>query len=205
MARFNLVKDQRFNLTKNAPGMKNLRVELGWKPPVGVKADIDVSMFGLYTKPDGNPSLVCDDYFVFFGHHSREDKVAKGLAKYIVTDDGAVQYLGDDRGSTNGTKSTETMILSVDLINSAVMENSFIVTIDSPAGMTFGQIGDAYIKLIDDDTNVELAQYDLDEQFTNETAVQFGSLFRTSAGWEFKAIGAGFKNTLGDFVDMYTV
>ena len=181
----NLKKDEGINLSKTQPGLAKVRVCLGWT--TSEKADLDVSAFGL-TAVSGQPKLVSEDYFVFYNHK--------------VTADDAVKHLGDNR---TGKGDGDDEIIEVDLtkVDAAVQELSFVVTIDSPTGCNFGKLVDAFIRIVNDADGSEMAIYDLDAQFSQETAVQFGSLFRKGSDWEFKAIGAGFNATLGDFVGQY--
>jgi tellurium resistance protein TerD len=182
----NLTKGDGINLTKEVPGLTKVRVGLGWTPPENV--DLDVSMFGL-TAASGSPKLVSEDYFIFFNNKQ--------------TSDGSVKHLGDNRTGA-GDGDDETIAVDLTKVNADVQELSFIVTIYSPSGYNFGKVKDAYIRIVNDVTGVEMAKYDLDAQFTDESAVQFGSMFRNPKGeWEFKAIGAGFVAKLEDFVAQY--
>jgi len=90
-------------------------------------------------------------------------------------------------------------------MNPVAVEISFIVTIhDADVRLqTCGQVPKSDIKLFDDETNELIASYDLEENFSLETAVQFGSLYLKDGGWNFKAVGAGYNLGLGDFVVQY--
>jgi tellurium resistance protein TerD len=189
----NLEKGGRINLSKDNAELTKVRFGLSWKPnpfDTGEAFDLDASVFVCKPNAAGNPALVNDSYFVFYGN--------------LNTPDGAVVHTGDSR---TGDAADDDEVITVDLtkLNSEVTELSFIVTIHSAdeRKQNFGQVQGSSIKLYDDATGVEVAKYDLEDDFSSETAVQFGSLYKKDGHWLFKAVGAGFKKGLGDFVVAY--
>lgn len=193
-----LTKGSRINLAKQAPQLKRLRLELRWKPNItdsGAKFDLDCSVFGLKYDANGDPKLYGKgaDYMVFYNN--------------TVSADGAVQHLGDNRsGESDANKPAETIVVDIAKINRELNEYSFIVTIDEATarGQNFGQVPASSIRLVDDETDDVVASYDLEEDFSTETAVQFGSLYRRDDGaWSFKAVGQGYNLGLDAFVEGY--
>lgn len=189
----NLEKGARINLSKEAPGLIKVRAGLGWDAntfDTGGDFDLDVSLFALAPDAGGNPKLLDDKYFVFYNNKN--------------TPDGAVAHLGDARkGEVSGDD--ETLTIDLSKLNPRVEELSIIVTIHDAATrrQNFGQVRNSYIKLYDDATGAVLAKYALEDDFSTETAVQFGSLFKKEGQWLFKAVGAGYKKGLNDFVSAY--
>jgi tellurium resistance protein TerD len=190
MSKFNLEKGARFNLSKEAPGLTKVRLGLGWKPngyDTGTDFDLDVSIFGL----GGNGKIVNDDHFVYYNQKQ--------------TPNGSIQHTGDNRkGDTDGDD--ESVLVNLATLDPGVAEISVIVTIHDAAArrQNFGQVADSYIRLYNDDTGEVVAEYRLEDDFSAETAVQFGSLFKRDGAWQFKAVGAGYKKGLADFVAVYT-
>lgn len=187
----NLKKGDGINLTKTEPALRNIRVGLGWdKRTGGGDFDLDASVFICRLNAANEPKLIADEYFVFYNNKQSPD--------------GGVTHSGDNRTGDAGGDD-ETIRVSLDKIHADAREISFIVTIhDAVArGQNFGQIQNAYIRLYDDATGRVVAEYDLDEMFSQETAVQFGSFFRQNGEWSFKAVGAGYRLDLGDFVGGY--
>lgn len=183
-----LEKGGRINLSKENPDLKRVRFGLGWDPnafDTGTDFDLDASVFVL-----ANGKLISDDYFVFYNHKDSPDT--------------AVHHTGDERtGGLEGDD--ESIIVDLSKLNSSVDELSFIVTIFDYQNrkQNFGQVKNSYIKLYNDETGAEVAKYSLEDDFSTETAVQFGSLYKKEGHWLFKAVGAGFKKGLGDFVKAY--
>ena len=190
----NLEKGNRVNLSKEAPSLKRIRVGLGWnanKFDTGAAYDLDVSGFVCSLDASGTAKLLGDEYFVFYNNKT--------------TPEGAVVHMGDNRdGAADGDD--ESLIVDLVKLNPAAQEISFIVTIHDATArkQNFGQITNSYIKLYNDETGEELAKYSLEDDFSSETAVQFGSLYKKDGAWSFKAVGAGFKRGLGDFVKAYS-
>lgn len=189
----NLEKGGRINLSKTEPGLKKVRVGLGWdtnKYNTGSDFDLDASAFVCKNDAAGNPVLIADEYFLFYNNKK--------------TPDGAVTHSGDNR-TGDAVGDDETINIDLAKLNPEAVEISFIVTInDAPiTKQTFGQVAHSYIKLYDADTGAEIAKYSLEDDFSSETAVQFGSLYKKDGSWMFKAVGAGFKKGLADFVGIY--
>lgn len=188
----NLKKGEGINLTKSAPALRNIRVGLGWDKRSGGGADfdLDASVFLCRLNAANEPKLIADEYFVFYNNKQSPD--------------GAVTHSGDNR-SGEASGDDETILVDLGRMHADAREVSFIVTIHDAdtRGQNFGQIVNAYIKLYDDATGRVIAEYDLDENFSQETAVQFGSFFKQNGEWSFKAVGAGYRLGLGDFVEGY--
>ena len=193
----NLVKGSRINLAKEAPTLKRLRVGLGWKPnetDTGYEYDLDVTAFGLHLiddKPDWIGSRNDPDFMVFYNNPSSVD--------------GAIIHSGDNK-TGQGDGDDETITIDLEKLDKRVDEISFIVTIEDAVNrkQNFGQVPKSHIAQYNDETGELIARYDLGEDFSNETAVQFGSIYKREDGaFAFKAVGAGYNLGLGEFVKGY--
>lgn len=192
----NLAKGSRINLSKESPSLTRLRVELGWEPnkfATGTDFDLDSSVFVCKYEADGSPKLLSDNHFVFYGNPQEPE--------------GALKHHGDCRnGGASSGGADEKVTIDLTKLNAAVQEISFIVTIHEAdvRKQNFGQVNKSFIALYDDVSGAEIAKYPLDDDFSSETAVQFGSLYKRDEGaWAFRAVGAGFNKGLGDFVMLY--
>lgn len=189
----NLNKGGMINLQKADAGLQRVRVGLGWDPnnsSTGAKFDLDVSAFVLKHVAQ-KPIAISEGHFVFYNNK--------------MSPEGAVIHKGDNQdGAAEGPD--EIMLVDLAKIPSEAAEISFIVTIHEAEKrkQNFGQVKNSYIAIYNDETNVEIARYDLREEFSNETAVQFGSIERNSSGsFSFAAIGAGFNNGLSAYIQQY--
>ena len=176
-----LSKGQKVSLSKADPNLKKVRLGLGWKPRAtdGKPFDLDASVFLLTA--DGK---VRDDKdFIFYGN--------------LASIDGSVKHSGDNRDGL-GEGDDESVTCSLTVLASAVQRIVVAVTIhDAPArGQNFGQVGGAYIALYNEETNAELFRYDLAEDYSTETAMLFGEVYRNAAEWKFTAIGQGYAGGL---------
>lgn len=186
----NLSKGGRINLAKEAPGLTYAAVGLGWdlnNTDTGTAYDLDASVFLLAA----NGKIVSEEYFIFYNNKKSPD--------------GAVEHLGDSRtGEASGDD--ETILIDLAKINPAVEEMVFVVTIHDAETrrQNFGQIRNAYIKIYDNLSLVDVANYDLDEDFSRETAVEFGRLYKKDGEWRFQAVGQGYNSGLQSFVEKYT-
>jgi len=179
----------RINLEKNAPGLKRVRVGLGWKVNAadGHAFDLDSSVFLCSHDAAGDPKMLSNAHFVYYNKNTSPD--------------GAVVHSGDNR---TGDKDGDDEVIVVDLakVEAGVVEMPIVVTIhDAEARkQNFGRVSGAYIKVYNDETNEELAKFDLSEDYSDKTALQFGSLYRKDGEWRFQAVGVGFKLTLATFI-----
>jgi tellurium resistance protein TerD len=180
----NLVKGQRIEI-----GLLNVGVGLGWDPNEdgGFDFDLDASAFML----NANKKLPSDDFFVFYNNKQSPD--------------GAVKSSGDD--TTGGSSDGDDETLSVDLtkIDQRIQEVIFTVTIHEYAvrKQNFGQVRNSFIRIYNVQTNEEIAKYELDEDFSIETAIEFGRLYKRGREWKFEAVGIGYKGGLQYFVNKY--
>ena len=181
----NLQKGQRIEI-----GLSKVGVGLGWDPnqSTGYDFDLDASAFML----NENLKLPLDEFFVFYNNPLSPDK--------------AVESSGDDLTGGN-SKDGDDEILTVDLpkVDARIQEIVFTVTIHDAEQrkQNFGQVHNSYIRIYNANTNEEIARYDLDEDFSVETAVEFGRLYRRNGEWKFEALGIGHKGGLQYFVDKF--
>lgn len=186
----NLKKGQGINLTKAAPRLRIVRVGIGWDiTRVLGQCDLDVSAFVLKTVGDA-PVCLSDGHFVFFNN--------------LQSPEGFVTHTGDNRTGV-GEGDDETLRIDLSVAPEDAVEVSFIVTMHEALTRRqhFGMVQNAYLKVYNDETGEVLAEYDLDEEFAGQTAVQIGSLFRAGNEWQFQAVGAGYQRDLLDFVRGY--
>ncbi len=185
----NIKKGERINLAKEAPGLKKAAVGLGWDANLtdtGAEFDLDASVFML--GEDGK--IPEDEYFVFYNN--------------LLSPDQAVKHLGDSR-TGEGSGDDETIEINLTKIHPDIQELIFVVTIHEAdkRRQNFGQVRNSFIRIYDPDTGVEVTKYDLEEDFSRETAVEFGRLYRKNSEWRFQAVGQGYNAGLQSFVDKY--
>lgn len=188
----NLTKGSRIELEKACPGLKVVKLGLGWSANkfTGAAFDLDASVFVLKDK-DGNQVLRSDEDFVFYRNLSNPS--------------GSVKHSGDNL-TGDGDGDDEVVTVDLSKLPEDVNEISFIVTIYDAANrkQNFGMVNNSYIRLLDEaHGDNELAKYSLEDEFSTETAVQFGSLFKKDGTWRFKAVGQGFTKGLDEFVRHY--
>jgi tellurium resistance protein TerD len=182
-----LTKGARIDLSKEAPGLEKVRIGLGWNPNVtdtGTSFDLDVSIFMI--NEDGK--IPAEKFFVYYNNKTSEE--------------GSVVHSGD---SLTGEGSGDDESINIDLakVDNRVSEIIFVVTIfeADQRRQNFGQVSNSYIRLVDG--SKEIAKYELDEDYSTETAIEFGKLYRKNGTWRFQAVGAGFSAGLQTFVDKY--
>jgi tellurium resistance protein TerD len=185
-----LQKGGNVNLSKEAPGLSQLTIGLGWdvRNTDGAAFDIDSSAFIL--KADGK--VRGDSDFIFYNN--------------LKSADGAVQHSGDNRtGAGDGDDET----VSVDLakVPADVDRIAVCVTIhDADARrQNFGQVQKAFVRCVNTANGQEVARYDLSEDSSTETAMVFGELYRNGSDWKFRAVGQGFAGGLAALAKNYGV
>lgn len=186
-----LTKGQKVDLTKGNPGLSKLVVGLGWdinKYDGGSSFDLDAAAFLLA----GNGKVAADEDFVFYGN--------------LKHSSGGVEHMGDNL-TGEGDGDDEQIKVDLALVPASVEKIDFTVTIyDADVRkQNFGQVSNAYIRIVDEVNNTELIRYDLGEDFSIETAVVVGELYRNNGEWKFNAIGSGFEGGLKALCQNYGV
>ncbi|HGF9704906.1 TPA: TerD family protein [Pseudomonas aeruginosa] len=185
-----LSKGGNVSLSKEAPGLSEVVVGLGWDPRVtdGTEFDLDASIF--ITGENGK--VLNDSSFIFYNNKKSTD--------------GSVEHLGDNR-SGQGDGDDEQVNVKLTGLGADVKKLVFAVTIhDAEARMqSFGQVGNAYIRVLNKADGKEIARYDLSEDASTETAMIFGELYRHNDEFKFKAIGQGFAGGLKPLAEAHGV
>ncbi|GHU42342.1 chemical-damaging agent resistance protein C [Spirochaetia bacterium] len=182
----NLSKGQKIDLTKGNAGLKKLFVGLGWdtnKYDGGDDFDLDASAFLL--KANGKAREEGD--FVFY--------------RNLKHSSGSVWSDGDNRDG-GGDGDDEVIHVDLSLVPEDIDKIDFTVTIDQAEArkQNFGQVSNAYVRVVNEETNSELIRYDLAEEYSVETALIAAELYREGAEWKFNAIGNAFKGGLAGLV-----
>ena len=187
----NLTKGQKVDLTKGRPSLKKLMVGLGWdvnRYDGGSDFDLDAAAFLLGA--DGR--VLSDAEFVFYGNlkHASE----------------AVLHMGDNL-TGEGDGDDEQIMVDLSKVPANVEKIAFTVTIyeAEQRRQNFGQVSNSFIRIVDEVSNEELIHYDLGEDFSIETAVVVGELYRHNGEWKFNAIGSGFQGGLAALCRNYGV
>ncbi|KGK82411.1 chemical-damaging agent resistance protein C [Desulfosporosinus sp. HMP52] len=177
-----LQKGQKVDLTKTNPGLTKIIIGLGWdvnKYDGGKDFDLDSSVFML--SADGK--VTDEKNFVFFNNPKSPD--------------GSVTHTGDNRSGA-GDGDDEQIKVDLAIVSSNVSKITFTITIHEAQerNQNFGQVSNAYVRVLNEASGEELIRYDLGEDFSIETAVVVGELYRNNAEWKFNAIGSGYQNGL---------
>jgi len=186
-----LKKGGKIDLSKEAPGLEDVIIGLGWdgnSSDTGAEFDLDASVFML--GENGKTKVETD--FVFYNN--------------LTSTDGSVVHQGDNR-TGEGDGDDESIELTLSKVGPDTKEIVFVVTIDDAEARSqnFGQVTNAFIRLVDKKTGKEILKYELDEDYSAETAIEFGKLYKRDGSWKFSAVGTGFNSGLQGFVDKYTV
>lgn len=185
-----LSKGGNVSLSKEAPGLSEVVVGLGWDPRVtdGTEFDLDASIF--VTGESGK--VLSDASFIFYNNKKSAD--------------GSVEHLGDNR-SGQGDGDDEQVNVKLTGLAADVKKLVFAVTIhDAEARkQSFGQVSNAYIRVLNKADSKEIARYDLSEDASTETAMIFGELYRHNDEFKFKAIGQGFAGGLKPLAEAHGV
>ena len=177
-----LTKGQKVDLTKGNPGLSKLLIGLGWdinKYDGGGDFDLDASAFLC----GENGKVTGEGDFIFYGNLKHAS--------------GCVEHTGDNRtGDAEGDD--EAIYVDLSLVPANITTISFTATIYDAENrhQNFGQVSNAYIRVVDQANGTELIRYDLGEDFSIETAIVVGSLYRNGAEWKFNAVGSGFQGGL---------
>ena len=178
----NLSKGQKVSLTKGNPGLKNIMVGLGWDVnafDTGADFDLDASVFLC----GANGKCPTEKEFIFYGNLKHPSE--------------SVEHMGDNL-TGGGEGDDEQIMIDLTKVPASIEKIAFTVTIYEADArrQNFGQVSNAFIRIVDQSNGQELIRYDLGEDFSIETAVVVGELYKHNGEWKFNAIGSGFQGGL---------
>lgn len=177
-----LQKGGNVSLSKEAPGLTAVTVGLGWdeRATDGAEFDLDASVF--VCAEDGK--VRGDNDFIFYNNKTSSD--------------GAIEHMGDNRSGA-GEGDDEQVKVDLTKLDAGIKKLVFAVTIHEAEArkQNFGQVSNAFIRVVNQAGEVEIVRYDLSEDYSTETAMIFGELYRHGDEWKFKAVGQGFAGGLG--------
>lgn len=181
----NLQKGQRIDI-----GLSKISVGLGWNPNEGTGSDFDLDASAFMI--DQDRLIPAEEYFIFYGNTDSPD--------------GALHHTGDDpTGGNSDGGDDEAINVDLSKVDARITEILFVVTIHEAIArrQNYGQVRDSYIRIIDDLSGQEIAKYELGEDFSIETGVEFGRLYKKNNQWKFEASGIGYREDLAFFLSKY--
>lgn len=185
-----LQKGGNISLSKEAPNLQRIHVGLGWDPRStdGQQFDLDASAFLLTAAG----RVRGDHDFIFYNQ--------------LASIEGSVKHAGDNRDG-QGDGDDESVKINLTLVPADIQKIAITVTIDQAdvRHQSFGQVGGAFIRIANEDTGQELTRFDLGEDFSTETAVIFGEIYRHNNEWKFRAVGQGYAGGLAPVARNYGV
>lgn len=185
-----LTKGGNVNLSKEAPNLTNMAVGLGWNPRATDGQAFDLDAVAFLVNESGKVRADAD--FIFFNN--------------LKSSDGSVEHTGDNR---TGEGDGDDEVIKVDLskVPADVSKVIFCAVIyeGQARNQNFGQVANAYIRIVNTQGGAEVARYDLSEDSSTETAMIFGELYKNNGEWKFRAVGQGFAGGLGPLAASYGV
>jgi tellurium resistance protein TerD len=176
-----LSKGGNVSLTKEAPGLTAVLVGLGWDARTTSGAAFDLDASALMVGTAGK--ILSDAHFIFFNN--------------LTSPDGSVEHTGDN---LTGEGEGDDEVIKVNLAGVPAEVDKLVVTVSiydaETRSQSFGQVRNAYIRVINQADGAELTRYDLSEDASNETAMIFGELYRSNGEWKFRAVGQGYSTGL---------
>jgi len=183
-----LKKGQKFALAGAGGAQLNkIKVGLGWDI-LNQACDLDASAFML----DANNRVIGDDWFVFYGQPTSPDN--------------SIKHSGDNTTGA-GAGDDETIDITLSMVNPSVQKIVFVVTINEALeyNLNFSMVANAYVRVIDEQTNTEIARFALTDYYANVTSMVVGELYRHNGQWKFNAVGDGVAKDLAGLCAMYGV
>ena len=185
-----LSKGGNVSLTKEAPGLTAVVVGLGWDVRTTTGADFDLDASALLV--DASGKVLSDQHFVFFNN--------------LRSPEGSVEHTGDNL-TGEGEGDDEQIKVNLTAVPAEVAKIVFPVSIYDAENrqQNFGQVRNAFIRIVNQANNSEIARYDLTEDASTETAMVFGELYRHGSEWKFRAVGQGYASGLAGIASDYGV
>jgi tellurium resistance protein TerD len=176
-----LTKGGNVSLSKQAPGLTAVIVGLGWDPRTTTGADFDLDASAIMLDTSGR--VLSDSHFVFFNN--------------LTSPEGSVEHMGDNLTGA-GEGDDEQIKVNLAAVPAEAGKVVFPVSIyeAEQRQQNFGQVRNAFIRIVNQADNSEIARYDLTEDASTETAMVFGEIYRSSGEWKFRAVGQGYASGL---------
>ncbi|PKH02008.1 chemical-damaging agent resistance protein C [Psychromonas sp. MB-3u-54] len=185
-----LQKGGNVSLEKVAPGMTKCLLGLGWDSRSTDGTDFDLDASGFMVNAEGK--VLSDKGFIFYGN--------------LVSECSSVEHTGDNL-TGEGEGDDEAIKIDLSKVPADVMKIVVGVTIHEAESrkQNFGQVSNAFIRVVNEENNEEVARYDLSEDYSTETALLFGEMYRHNGAWKFKAVGQGFAGGLKAMAQQFNV
>ena len=185
-----LNKGGNLSLSKTDPSLNQVLIGLGWdaRATDGADFDLDASAFLLAA----NDKVRGETDFIFYNQ--------------TRSPEGSVEHTGDNR-TGEGDGDDEAVKINLAKVPADVQKIAITVTIHDAEsrGQNFGQVQNAFIRVVNDQTNVEIVRFDLNEDYSTETAMIFGELYRHNGEWKFRAVGQGYNGGLRAMCGQYGI
>ena len=185
-----LNKGGNLSLSKTDPSLNQVLIGLGWdaRATDGADFDLDASAFLLAA----NDKVRAETDFIFYNQ--------------TRSPEGSVEHTGDNRTGA-GDGDDEAVKIDLAKVPAEVQKIAITVTIHDAEsrGQNFGQVQNAFIRVVNDQTNVEIVRFDLNEDYSTETAMIFGELYRHNGEWKFRAVGQGYNGGLSAMCHQYGI
>lgn len=181
----NLQKGQKIDI-----GLNRMTIGLGWDPNEGTGSDFDLDASAFMI--NGDRIIPTEQFFIFYGNPDSPDT--------------SLHHTGDDpTGGNSADGDDESIMVDLSLVDEKIQEILFVVTIHEATSrkQNFGQVRNSYIRIVDNANGQEVAKYELGEDFSIETGVEFGRLYKRDGKWKFEASGIGYKEDLSFFLSKY--
>ena len=185
-----LSKGGNINLSKTAPTMNKVDLGLGWNPRVTDGKAFDLDAVAFLTGEDGKVRV--DGDFIFFNQKTSPC--------------GSVNHKGDNR-TGDGDGDDEAVTIDLGKVSPEIQKIAITVTIHDAdsRGQNFGQVQNAFIRVVNNQSHVEIVRFDLNEDYSTETAMIFGELYRHNGEWKFRAVGQGYNGGLRAMCQQYGI
>ncbi|GGN60433.1 tellurium resistance protein TerD [Novosphingobium indicum] len=185
-----LEKGGNVSLSQSEPGLRRILVGLGWDARSSDGADFDLDASALLLGKDHK--VLSEDCFVFYNN--------------LTSPDGSVEHTGDNI-TGEGDGDDEAIKIDLERVPAEVEVVAIAVTIHDAESrrQNFGQVRNAFIRIVNDETDKEIARYDLSEDYSVETAMLFGEVYRRSGEWKFRAVGQGYSGGLRAICEQFGI
>ena len=185
-----LNKGGNLSLSKTDPTLVRILIGLGWdeRATDGASFDLDASAFLL----TASGKVRGDHDFIFYNQ--------------LNSQDGSVEHTGDNR-SGQGDGDDESLVVDLSKVSPEIEKIAITVTIHDAQsrGQNFGQIANAFIRVVNQDSGIEIVRFDLAEDYSTETAMVFGEVYRHNGEWKFRAVGQGYAGGLAAMCQQYGI